>query len=161
MVWWVLLKRDTAHAAHGYRAFATSGQRAAAAYAAGMPSPSDNRQFMRVATEVEAEIRGAGGTVTGATRDLSLKGLFIHVAVPFPEGSTCRITLFLDGRGGDIDIEANGYVARSLIDGMAIEFTELIGLESWDHLRNLVLYNAEEPIRAQEQFAGHVGLKRR
>jgi len=69
--------------------------------------------------------------------------------------------LFLEGRGGDMNIEANGYVVRSLIDGMAIEFTELIGLESWDHLRNLVLYNAEEPIRAQEQFAAHVGLKLR
>jgi hypothetical protein len=122
---------------------------------------SDNRQFMRVATEVEAEVSGAGGSVSGATRDLSLKGMFLRVAEPFPEGSTCRITLFLDGRGGDMRAHANGYVARTLIDGMALEFTELIGLDSWDHLRSLVLINAEEPQRALEQFATHVGLKKR
>jgi hypothetical protein len=119
------------------------------------------RQFPRVATEVEAEVSGAGGSVSGATRDLSLKGMFLRVESPFPEGSTCRITLFIDGRGGDMRAHANGYVARSLIDGMAIEFTELIGLDSWDHLRSLVLINAEEPQRALEQFATHVGLKKR
>ena len=56
---------------------------------------------------------------------------------------------------------ANGYVSRSLPDAMAIEFTELIGLESWQHLRNLILYNAEDPVRAQQEFDTHLGLKKR
>lgn len=124
-------------------------------------SGAENRQFLRVATEVEAEVSGAGGAARGATRDLSLKGMFLHVAEPFPEGSTVRVTLFLDGRGGELTVRALGWVARSSADGMAIEFTELIGLDSWDHLRNVVLLNAEDTQRAQEQFARHRGLKAR
>jgi hypothetical protein len=131
------------------------------AYSAPMAHGADQRQFLRVSTEVEAEASGAGGTVAGSTRDISLKGMFLLTTEPFPEGSTCRLTLYLDGRAGDLRVVANGFVVRSLIDGMAIEFSELIGLESWSHLRSLVVFNAEEPQRAQEQFAAHLGLRTR
>jgi hypothetical protein len=126
-----------------------------------MGRDSNLRQFLRVVTEVEADVSGAGGTVTGATRDLSLNGMYLHLVSPFPEGSTCRAILFLDGRGGDVQVLVNGYVARCGSDGMAVEFKELIGLDSWEHLRNLIIYNAEDPAKAQREFATHMGLRNR
>jgi hypothetical protein len=126
---------------------------------------SDARQFLRVAAELAAEVVAAGGTVRGTTRDVSLKGAYVHVGQPFPEGSTCELTLLLDEgspiAAGMRQVRARGFVSRSDADGMAIEFQELIGLDSWDHLRGLVLLNAEQPLEAQEQFAAHRGLKPR
>ncbi|MBA2480636.1 MAG: PilZ domain-containing protein [Planctomycetes bacterium] len=126
-----------------------------------MGDPAENRKFLRVTTEVEVDVTGAGGSASGTSSDLSLNGMLLKADAPFPEGSTCRATLFLDGRSGGARVVADGYVARTLPDGMAIEFTELLGLESWQHLRNLILYNAEDPVRAQAEFDSHLGLKPR
>jgi len=56
-------------------------------------------------------------------------------------------------------VRAKGFVSRAGVGGMAIEFTDIIGLDSWDHLRGLVLLNAEDSQRAQEQLANHLGLR--
>jgi hypothetical protein len=124
-----------------------------------MPGHEDLRQFLRVNADIEAEIEAAGGRVNGVTRDLSLKGMFVQVERSFPEGSTCTILMRLDGRAGAVVVRAKGFVSRAGVGGMAIEFTDIIGLDSWDHLRGLVLLNAEDSQRAQEQLANHLGLR--
>jgi hypothetical protein len=124
-----------------------------------MPGNEELRQFLRVDADIEAEIEAAGGRVCGTTRDLSLKGMFVHVSQSFPEGSTCSVLMRLDGQAGAVAVRAKGYVSRASSDGMAIEFTDIIGLDSWDHLRGLVLLNAADSQRAQEQLASHLGLR--
>jgi hypothetical protein len=124
-----------------------------------MPGNEELRQFLRVTADIEAEIEAAGGRVNGVTRDLSLKGLFVQVERTFPEGSTCSILMRLDGRAGAVVVRAKGFVSRVVPGGMAIEFTDIIGLGSWDHLRGLVLLNAEDAQRAQEELSNHLGLR--
>ncbi len=128
----------------------------------------DARQFLRVAAEIAAVAVGAGGTARGFTRDLSPKGAYLQVDLPFPEGSTCEVTLLLEGdmvegarAEGAVMVRARGYVSRSDAAGMAIEFESILGLESWDHLRGIVLLNAEEPRIARTQFDAHAGLHAR
>jgi len=119
------------------------------------------RSFLRVATAIHAEISAAGGTVSGLTRDVSIKGVFILTDQLLPEGSTCSVLLRLDGQRSGGGVRATGYVSRAVAEGIAIEFTAVIGLDSWDHLRGLVMLNAEDVGRAQSQLAGHVGLRPR
>jgi len=127
----------------------------------GSAANDELRSFLRVATEIHAEISAAGGTVSGLTRDVSIKGAYILTDQPFPEGSTCTVLLRLDGQRSGGGVRATGYVSRAGADGIAIEFTEIIGLDSWDHLRGLVMLNAEDVPRAQQQLASHVGLRPR
>lgn len=126
----------------------------------------DAREFLRVAAAVDAVVVGAGGTTHGTTRDLSPKGAYVAVTTPFPEGSTCEVTLTIEqadpvSHADGITIRARGFVTRCDAGGMAIAFQEILGLDSWDHLRALVALNAEDADRARAQLADCVGLRRR
>jgi hypothetical protein len=123
-----------------------------------MTNPAENRRFLRVATAVEVEVTGAGGSAQGTTRDLSLAGMFVRTDQPIPEGSTCTATLFIDARAGTMQVQVQGQVLRSGAGGMAIGFDAVLGLESWEHLRNLILLNAVEPAQAHAEFSRHLGL---
>jgi hypothetical protein len=123
-----------------------------------MADTPENRRFLRVATAVEVEVAGAGGSAHGTTRDISLAGMFVKTDQPIPEGSTCTATLFIDGRAGTMQIVIQGEIVRVGSGGMAIGFTALSGLESWEHLRNLILMNAVEPAQAHAEFSRHLGL---
>ena len=66
-------------------------------------------------------------------------------------------------RIGDPDepiwVEADGAVVRADGDGFAVQFAEM-GVSSFHHLRNLVMLNAADPTRVEDELGGHVGLKR-
>jgi len=51
-------------------------------------------------------------------------------------------------------------VVRSAPDGIAIHFRELLGLDSYEHLRNLILHNAVDPDQAEQEFESHIGLRK-
>ena len=44
--------------------------------------------------------------------------------------------------------------------GFAIQFTEIIGLDSLEHLRNIIMFNTHDPHQVEEEFHGHLGLKK-
>ena len=44
--------------------------------------------------------------------------------------------------------------------GCAIQFDEIVGLDSLDHLRNLVRFNAADPEQVEREFHEHLGLRR-
>lgn len=120
----------------------------------------NQREFTRVRTRIPVDVEVGGKVVTGTIRDLSLNGMWMATPTPPPEEATCRVTLHLDGRGGAIVVRADGYVVRSVADGFAMHFQELLEVESYEHLRNLILYNAEDPAQAEQEFDSHLGLKR-
>jgi hypothetical protein len=118
------------------------------------------REFTRCQTAIEVEIAASDRTVVGATRDVSLNGLYLFGERSFAAGSRCRITLFVGGRGSDARVEASGCVARVDLDGMAVTFDE-VSLEGYQHLKQLVLLNAPDPDQVIEEIDQHVGLRRR
>ncbi len=40
-------------------------------------------------------------------------------------------------------------------------FTSILGLESFEHLRNLVYYNAPDVEQVEQEFTAHVGIRKR
>lgn len=127
-----------------------------------MTTRDDNRrEFTRVPIRVSAEVRcQSGGVLKGFASDLSLNGLFLGGAGHVPVGTRCDVQLSLDGGGEIMTIEAVGQITRSGVDGVAVTFDQ-IEADSFDHLRNLVLYNSPDPDRVSDEFLGHLGIKPR
>lgn len=114
---------------------------------------------------IRMEIRvilNPGRVIEGETHNLSLRGVYCLCADPLPGGTECRVVLTLSGGGEPVPlrVKADGRVVRTERAGMAIEFNEM-DLESYQTLRQLVLYNADDPDRVEREFRDHVGLLRR
>ncbi len=121
---------------------------------------SNHREFTRVPIRVRTEVRGGGLSITSlAAQTISLKGMLVNCAERLPIGTECQITLFLGE--GDIQIEAEGNVVRCYPEGIALQFTRILGLESFEHLRKLVLYNAPDPELVESEFNTSTGIHRK
>lgn len=121
----------------------------------------NQREFTRVRTSIPIDCAIPGGAVfVGATRDVSLNGCFVPSPDPPADGTRCTAILHIDGRGGAVRVQASAEVVRTRPGGFALHFHELLELDSYEHLRNLVLLNAEDPNQAESEFDSHLGLKR-
>lgn len=116
------------------------------------------RAFTRVTIPVGAHIVQGVHTVEGTVTDISMNGTSVRCDWSgLQKGKECRITLTL-GEEETITIRAEGRVVRGRDDGVAIAF-EAVDLESIPHLRNLILYNAEETDQVQQEFTEHMGIR--
>lgn len=52
-------------------------------------------------------------------------------------------------------------MVRNYPDGVAFQFTKILGPESYGYLRNLVLYNASDTDQVENEFETHAGIKRK
>ncbi|MBK8792496.1 MAG: PilZ domain-containing protein [Holophaga sp.] len=121
---------------------------------------SNQREFTRVPIHIRAEVKGGGLDITSsATESLSVKGLFVACHAQAPTGTECEITLFLGD--GDIQIQTEGKVVHCYPDGIAFQFTRILGLESFEHLQKLVLYNAPDPDQVESEFNASTGIHRK
>jgi len=105
----------------------------------------ERRRRTRVVFTTEVELR-AGDVVVKSTRskNISMTGIFVFAEHKLEPGTECDVTLRLLGATSDLRLSANGRVVRVTDDGLALEFTSL-DLDSYVHLRNLIIYNAEDP----------------
>lgn len=127
-----------------------------------MKADANRREFTRVPLHIDVEVTSSQSTTTSyQVKDVSLNGLYLQCDKPMPLGTNCRVTLLLGEKENPVRIEVNGKVARVNPDGMGLEITEIIGSESFAHLRNLVLYNASNTDQVEEEFHSHLGIKRR
>jgi len=123
---------------------------------------SDNRrEFTRVNVPIEAELQLEERCVATRVSDVSMIGAFLAGCEAIPVGTKCRLVVFLDTRAGKTRIEADGRVVRSGEAGVGIEFEDLVGLDSYWHLRSLVVYNAKDPDAAEREVDEHLGIRRR
>ncbi len=121
---------------------------------------ANHREFTRVKVAIHVELRMGGNVVIqGELENVSMNGVLLHCETTLPEQTPCLVFLQLDGGQGGPTIEAQGVVTRTETHKLAIQFTELIGVESTHHLQNLVLYNSgTQAYRVEEEFQSHVGL---
>ncbi len=115
----------------------------------------ESRYFNRVEVKVNATLNFADETSLAATvRDLSMVGLFVHCAQHKDIGKECDVVLHLDGSATNpaIRVDAKGIVARLTDDGMAIEFTHLIGDDSYNLLRQIVIRYSADPVKAEREL---------
>jgi hypothetical protein len=123
--------------------------------------PVERRDFIRIPFRTETVVR-AGNLVVRAMEgiDVSMNGLRISTEDPVPaENTPCEAQIILGSSDMDrVVIRAKGRVVRSMPGSLAIQFTE-IDLDSYQHLRKLILINAEDPEKAEQEFISHWGIR--
>ena len=125
-----------------------------------MDEQQNQREFTRVPVQVPVEVEAEGRTVRGLlSGNLSMKGLLVGTTEVLPEGTACAVRIVL--AEGVAEVRAEAVVARAYPGALALTFTRLIGTESFEHLRQLVLYNAQDPEQVELEFHAHAGIRRK
>lgn len=125
-----------------------------------MATETEKREFTRVPIRFQVRWAAAGGPLReGTVKDLSMKGMLVLATERFEVGTPCEAVLSLVE--GEVEIKVSGLVAAHHPDGFGMEFTTIDGLESYIHLRNLVLFNTGDVERVEEEFRTHSGIRRK
>ncbi len=78
-----------------------------------------------------------------------------------PVGTKCRVVILLgDQQDKSAKIEVRGTVLRGQGDGIVVSFSEMT-METYNHLKNVVLYNTPETEKVENEFRSHIGIKKR
>jgi hypothetical protein len=121
---------------------------------------SDLREFTRINRTLDIQVELPGRVLQGRSRDVSMRGALVVCDQLLSVGTACDCTLILDGGEGKVTIRTRGSVVRHVADGMALRFDELLEPESYEHLCQLIRYNALDPEKAEREITEHIGIKR-
>ncbi len=125
-----------------------------------MSEGSDKREFTRVAVDIAAEVQRPGGqSVMGVVEVISMNGLMISAEENLPDGLHCQIKLILRGGITPMAFDVLAEVVRyDKPNKIAFSFTQ-IPVESYSHLKNIVLANASESDVVEDEFESHIGIR--
>jgi tRNA 2-thiocytidine biosynthesis protein TtcA len=113
----------------------------------------NQRKRTRVQFKTTVNLTAPGIDLRGLdSRDLSLKGIFVETDHKVDVGADVDVTLELSGTSSLMTLEMKGRVARQDHDGLGLDFIE-VDLDSFHHLRNIVLYNAGDPKEVDTELA--------
>ena len=123
-----------------------------------MGEKNNKREFTRVAVQVPVEVQADGRSLLGViTGNVSMKGLLLKTEETLAEGTLCSLRIPLVA--GIAEIQAEARVVRVYPGAMAFQYTRIIGTESFDHLRRLVVYNAPDTEQVEGEFHAHTGIR--
>lgn len=123
-----------------------------------MSRENNSREFTRIPLQRPAELSADGQVVLRCmTRDLSLNGVYIDAPTPLKVGTECQLTIAFGEPAEAGTVTIKGHIARSDCEGTAISFMA-IKLEDYHRLRELVMYNAPDTQRVEDEFDSHLGL---
>jgi Tfp pilus assembly protein PilZ len=124
-------------------------------------SSDDRREFSRVQVHLKVTVRAKDKeTVSDGSHDVSMKGVFVNCGSDWPLGTECEVHMFLEGLDRPVDISVKGRVQWVTEKGMGLLFTE-VGLEAYEHLHNLIMLNTHDPLKVDQEFKEHLGLKKK
>lgn len=127
-----------------------------------MPDAENRRTFTRVSVHVGVRLLDADGGVVleGLLNDVALGGLSVDATSDdLVVGDSVSVAIALHTEA-EWDILASGKVVRADETGTAVTIEAITNPESYEHLRNLVLYNAPEPDRVEDEIHRHSGISR-
>jgi hypothetical protein len=122
---------------------------------------TEKRGFSRVPFNTQVEVRAKGRLIRSQEGvNISMSGIRLTTAEAIPPAETpCQVTIVLGGMEHPVIIEAKGKMVQSQEGSLAVEFTEL-DLDSYHHLQQLIINNADDPERAEQEFTAHWGIRK-
>jgi len=125
-----------------------------------MSEGSNKREFTRVDVDIAAEVQRPGAKpVMGVVEVISMNGLMIAAEDTMPDGLHCQIKLILRGGIEPVAFEVFAEVVRyDEPNKLAFAFTQ-VPVESYSHLKNIVLANATLSDAVEDEFETHVGIR--
>jgi len=124
-----------------------------------MKKQLNQHEFTRVSVNMGAYQPNPPSPAT-LPMDVTMNALFLSSQEKFPVGTDCHLTIFLGGRKSQQRIKLKAKVVRVEERGMAFTFHEIMGSDSFAHLRTLILYNSPEARSVEKEFKTHLGIKR-
>ena len=120
----------------------------------------NSREFTRTPTNIAARLRTEQGEeLTGQVTDLSMKGLHFACHSRIALGAECQIDVLLGGSDEPSpllpvtpQIKVNGHVTRWTNSGLAVEFTAIIGQDSFVYLQKLLQHLSQDSARIEEEI---------
>ncbi|MBW1897681.1 MAG: PilZ domain-containing protein [Deltaproteobacteria bacterium] len=82
--------------------------------------------------------------IEGSSKDLSLKGMFIHTNEDIVLNTKCEVEIYLTGMTEKFVLNMQGAIIRQEDNGIAVEFISM-DLDSYTHLKNILRYNTSSP----------------
>jgi hypothetical protein len=126
-----------------------------------MTEQNNAREFSRIEIPMTATLSVDGEkTVSCKVVNISLNGIELCTEHNMSLGDRCQVEVQIGNPDDTLSIFAEGKVARITSDGLAVNF-ESIGLESYDHLKNMITYNAGNIDQVEKEFSEHLGLHRK
>lgn len=95
---------------------------------------------------------------TTSTCDISLNGIFILTKKRFALHDKCDLTLTLNSKVANLTLRLKCEVIRETNEGFAVTFEEM-DIETYQHLKNIVLYNSDDPEAFLKQCQERPGFK--
>jgi chemotaxis protein CheX len=119
-----------------------------------MSKSRDRGQADRAAAHLEVTVMtGAGASLAGVLRELSLTSAFVECPDPLPEGTACRVIFPRAGSQGAPVVA--GRVARREAAGMAVEFLGMIALDCLHFFQECLRAEASEGQSSGETRGSH------
>ena len=126
-----------------------------------MTEQNNAREFSRIKIPMTASLSMDGKrTVASRVVNISMSGLQLCAEHNRSLGDHCQVEVQFGNPDDTLSIFAEGKIARITSDGLAVNF-ESIGLESYDHLKNMITYNAGNIDQVEKEFSEHLGLHRK
>jgi hypothetical protein len=121
----------------------------------------EKRGFIRVPFHTAVEVQVPGRTIRSRDEiNISMSGIRVTMSDEAPPVETeCQVRVILGTAEKQVIINANGRTIRSQPGTLAVEFLDL-DLDSYQHLQQLIVNNADDPVRAEEEFAAHWGIRK-
>ncbi|MBF0449199.1 MAG: PilZ domain-containing protein [Candidatus Magnetomorum sp.] len=114
---------------------------------------NEKRRRTRVefSTQVIISVEGSEIATQANSKDLSLNGLFVESDEVLDLGTICHVKIILPGGVDEISLDMDGVVTRHAPGGFGIIF-EGMDPDSFAHLKNIAMYNAEDPDAIEEEI---------
>jgi len=121
---------------------------------------ANKREFLRIATAITAELQPErGNPLSGQVTDLSMKGLHFACDKKIPLGFRCQIDILLTGSKTPSpllpippQIKINARVMRQTDTGMGLEFTAIIGQQSFVFQQQLLRHLSPDRERLEAEI---------
>jgi hypothetical protein len=125
-----------------------------------MGDQMERRKFRRVPFEVTAAVQTGLINISGMVHDLSMGGMFLATEKAISGDSPLEISITLSGSSSMLSITLKGRLVRQTEAGIAVEFQEM-DLDSFIHLRNIVLQNSDNPDSVYEEYCQAILFRKR
>ncbi len=124
-----------------------------------MTQGKNEREFSRVDVAIAVEVaRPDEDPVLGEVEVISMNGMLVRTEGRLPVGLSCRATLILRSGLEPVRFDLSAEVVRSSDASIAFGFVE-VPIESYMHLKNIVLANSADTDRIESELASHLGIK--
>jgi hypothetical protein len=123
--------------------------------------PTEKREFIRVPFNTTVEVRVRDRVIRSHEGiNISMDGVGLSTRDPIPPvDAPCRVTINLGGSENPVRIDVKGTIVRSRLGYLAVKFVDL-DLDTYQHLRQLIVNNADDPDRAELEFVAHWGTRK-